>query len=157
VTKPLMVPCMHIADYYQYRWENHKCIAYNMLRHGYRQWATGYVRDYRVNNLYERPVKKRRPQTSVKQILVRDYNWRIGNLRRLYMNCMVLSANLQDVAQSAVQTQMSLETRWHEKRLEAISPENIDSAEAFLMMTEDPILANAIHEAQMNQREKERD
>jgi hypothetical protein len=35
------VPCQHIADYYQCRWEHHKCIAYNLLRQGYNRWAKG--------------------------------------------------------------------------------------------------------------------
>ncbi len=35
------VPCQHIADYYTSRWEAHKCIAWNLLRRGYTQWAEG--------------------------------------------------------------------------------------------------------------------
>lgn len=47
------VPCTHIADYYQRKWEQQKCIAYNLLRHGYRQWAEGRATDP-ANNLYEK-------------------------------------------------------------------------------------------------------
>lgn len=46
-----IAPCMHIAEYYQRRWEQHKCIAFNLLRQGYRQWAEG--RPNNANNLYE--------------------------------------------------------------------------------------------------------
>lgn len=43
-------PCQHIADYYQYRWENHHCIAFNLLRRGYKQWSNGLVET--LNNLF---------------------------------------------------------------------------------------------------------
>jgi hypothetical protein len=52
IIMPISVPCQHIADYYQRRWENHKCIAFNLLRHGYRQWAEGRVNSDFPNNLY---------------------------------------------------------------------------------------------------------
>lgn len=48
----VMVPCLHIADYYQRAWEKQKCIAYNLLRHGYRQWAEGRAEGNKANNLY---------------------------------------------------------------------------------------------------------
>jgi hypothetical protein len=35
-------------------------------------------------------MRKVKPSTSIKQILVRNYNWRIGNLRRLYCNAGIL-------------------------------------------------------------------
>jgi len=35
------VPCAHIADYYRVKWEARPCIAFNLLRYGYRQWARG--------------------------------------------------------------------------------------------------------------------
>ncbi|QIV65947.1 hypothetical protein Cp1R7AA1_006 [Mesorhizobium phage Cp1R7A-A1] len=37
----MSVPCNHIADYYQRVWEAHKCIAWNLLRLGYREWSNG--------------------------------------------------------------------------------------------------------------------
>lgn len=46
----MIVPCQHIADYYRRRWEAHKCIAWNLLRHGYQQWAEG--RPGNQNNLF---------------------------------------------------------------------------------------------------------
>lgn len=46
------VPCQHIADFYQRKWENHHCIAWQALRLGYREWASGNVSDPTINNLY---------------------------------------------------------------------------------------------------------
>lgn len=46
------VPCYHIFQYYQWRWENHRCIAFNLLRRGYYQWAGGRSVES-GNNLYE--------------------------------------------------------------------------------------------------------
>jgi hypothetical protein len=47
------VPCAHIADYYERRWQAHHCIAFNLLRFGYRQWAEGRARySERGNNLF---------------------------------------------------------------------------------------------------------
>lgn len=43
--------CAHIADYYHQRWEGHKCIGFNLLRHGYRQWANGRL-SITGNNLF---------------------------------------------------------------------------------------------------------
>lgn len=45
------VPCAHIADYYDRRQRKHKCIGFNLLRWGYRQWAVGGAIDPQ-NNLY---------------------------------------------------------------------------------------------------------
>lgn len=35
------VPCAHIADYYDRMQNKRRCIAFNLLRRGYRQWAVG--------------------------------------------------------------------------------------------------------------------
>lgn len=43
--------CAHIAEYYQQRWLGHKCIAFNMLRRGYKQWAAGRI-EITGNNLF---------------------------------------------------------------------------------------------------------
>lgn len=45
------VPCAHIYAYYQRKWEDHPCIAWNLLRRGYGQHAVG--RPEPANNLYE--------------------------------------------------------------------------------------------------------
>lgn len=45
------VPCQHIADYYSTMWTRHPCIAWNLLRRGYHQWAAGRV-EIGVNNLF---------------------------------------------------------------------------------------------------------
>lgn len=44
------VPCQHIADYYQHLWQRRRCIGWNLLRQGYRQWAEGQVFEW--NNLF---------------------------------------------------------------------------------------------------------
>ena len=51
----MSAPCAHIADYYQLRWEQHHCIAFNILRWGYRQWAEGRATDP-ANNLFGDPA-----------------------------------------------------------------------------------------------------
>lgn len=50
------VPCQHIADYYQQAWEGHKCIAYNLLRQGYRAWADPGRPISEHNNLFSLDV-----------------------------------------------------------------------------------------------------
>ena len=50
------VPCEHIADYYHARWTEHKCLAWQLLRHGYRQWSAGRI-ERGVNNLFEDGAK----------------------------------------------------------------------------------------------------
>lgn len=55
------VPCQHIADYYHKLWEGHKCIAWNFLRIGYRQWAEG--KPSSVNNLYKLPRRRKAKMT----------------------------------------------------------------------------------------------
>lgn len=46
------VPCQHIADYYQHSWERQHCIGFNLLRHGYAQWARGGSFNRELNNLF---------------------------------------------------------------------------------------------------------
>lgn len=43
--------CDHVRAYYQYHWERRPCIAFNLLRWGYRQWAEGLIAPG-VNNLF---------------------------------------------------------------------------------------------------------
>jgi hypothetical protein len=45
------IPCAHIAAYYDWKWRQHHCIAYNFLRFGYLQCSEG--RPDAFNNLYE--------------------------------------------------------------------------------------------------------
>lgn len=45
--------CAHIADFYQLQWENRPCIGWNLLRHGYAQWAKSVVVPH--NNLFALP------------------------------------------------------------------------------------------------------
>lgn len=44
------VPCQHIADFYTHRWAQRPCIAWNLLRRGYNQWAAGRIE--LLNNLF---------------------------------------------------------------------------------------------------------
>lgn len=46
------VPCAHIAAYYDVLWNAHKCLAWQLLRRGYRQWANGSI-EVGFNNLFE--------------------------------------------------------------------------------------------------------
>lgn len=46
------VPCQHIADYYQRKWEEQHCIGFNLLRHGYAACAAGRDTLGEANNLY---------------------------------------------------------------------------------------------------------
>jgi len=46
--------CAHIADYYDTLWKSHMCIAWNLLRRGYKQWSKGFV-EAGFNNLYALP------------------------------------------------------------------------------------------------------
>lgn len=45
------VPCAHIADYYDVMQQRRASIGSNILRHGYRQAATGIVTWW--NNLFD--------------------------------------------------------------------------------------------------------
>lgn len=46
------VPCMHIYVYYNEMQQQRPCIAHNLLRRGYEQWAFGVI-EAGVNNLFE--------------------------------------------------------------------------------------------------------
>lgn len=52
------IPCAHIAEFYEREQARHPCIAHNLLRRGYRQWAQGEV-ERPVNNLFRWPRGKR--------------------------------------------------------------------------------------------------
>ena len=49
-TDTVPVPVAHIADYYDRRWESHKCLAWQLLRRGYRQLSAGRIEG--CNNLF---------------------------------------------------------------------------------------------------------
>lgn len=61
---------------------------------------------------------RRNPPRSVKQVLVRDFNWRMGNLRRLYHSLGALDEDLADKVRDLIQQQTTRETARHNKRLE---------------------------------------
>ena len=58
-------PYAHVADYYDLKWAAHKCLAWQLLRRGYRQAANGRVEA--ANNLFEwgRKAGRMTPQTGV--------------------------------------------------------------------------------------------
>ena len=45
------VPVAHIADFYDQQWADHKCLAWQLLRRGYRQLSVGRIEQ--CNNLFE--------------------------------------------------------------------------------------------------------
>lgn len=51
-----IVPCLHISVFYQKKWQDQKCIGYNILRQGYLAWANGTAVEISngmvANNLY---------------------------------------------------------------------------------------------------------
>jgi hypothetical protein len=99
-------------------------------------------------------MKKRRKATeSVKAILVRDHNWRMGNLRRIWHSLWGLNEENRHQIQRVLEYERAQQERDHQLRLEAISDEQIDTAWAHEMMTEDTILADAIWRAEYNKRE----
>ena len=62
--------------------------------------------------------------TSVKAILTRDFNWRMGNLRRLEMCAYSLDRDLADQMQELVRMQMDREQFKYEAGLMAIKSGN---------------------------------
>lgn len=63
-------------------------------------------------------AKTKRPyKPTLKQVLVRDYNWRMGNLRRLMMNCKTLDSDLASRAEWCVDVQMAREKANHQRRM----------------------------------------
>lgn len=62
-------------------------------------------------------MAKRPYKPTLKQVLVRDFNWRMGNLRRLAMNCKSLDSDLERKAEYCVQVQTSREIANHQRRL----------------------------------------
>lgn len=44
------VPVAHTADYYDAKWVDHKCLAWQLLRRGYRQLSVGRIEE--CNNLF---------------------------------------------------------------------------------------------------------
>ncbi len=43
--------CAHIADFYEREWQTRPCLAWQLLRRGYRQWADGRI-ERGTNNLF---------------------------------------------------------------------------------------------------------
>lgn len=80
---------------------------------------------------------------SVKQILVRDFNWRMGNLRRIEKSVFALDSDLAFQIQELVKKQMDREQWRHEGRLDVLKY-------GVLRSPNDEILARAESEAHFN-------
>ncbi len=148
--KHKVVPCQHIADYYPNKWLNHPCIAYNLLRQGYKAWADINLPIHYHNNLY--PIKRYKGPYSIKQALVQDYNWRMGNLRRIHYSVSALDADLEEIIQGAVEQQMQREMDRHELRLAATHGDTIVGP-----MLVDNIHLSAVERVSRARAERERD
>lgn len=46
------IACDHIALFYQLEWEGHKCLAFQLLRKGYKQCSNGLI-EQEFNNIFE--------------------------------------------------------------------------------------------------------
>jgi hypothetical protein len=90
-------------------------------------------------------IDKRRYPTSVKQILVRRFNFRMGNLRRLLMNTKALDDDLRTQAEELIFQQMDREQYKHEARLMAEKTGNPGNYW-------DYELSSAVTEAEINSR-----
>lgn len=70
-------------------------------------------------------MAKRAYKPTLKMVLVRDFNWRMGNLRRLMMCIKVLDSDLQSRADWCVQVQMDRERSRHTQRLDGTLQDGI--------------------------------
>lgn len=92
-------------------------------------------------------MPRRKPTTSVKAILVRDFNWRMGNLQRLLMCAHALDSDICAQVQHQIRTQMDREQFRHEGNLMAELTGNPTG-------WRNPHLSRAIDEAQRNAHQK---
>jgi hypothetical protein len=81
--------------------------------------------------------RKSNPSSSVKQILWRDFNWRMGNLRRLMENIKVLTEDRDIIVAQLIQAEIVVQKRLHEDRLAAVEQGD---------MAYDLVTFNACHE-----------
>ena len=91
-------------------------------------------------------TRSRRPSTSIKQILVRNYNWANGNLRRLYCNAHALDPDLAHQVMEAIQEQINRNKSAHERRLAFLEHGNFDRGGY------DDVFISAKFEAERNKR-----
>jgi hypothetical protein len=89
-------------------------------------------------------VKKSRPQKSVKQILVRDFNWRMGNLRRIFHSVHALDDDLKGQVWDIIDQQQAREVERHNNRLCALTVEQADVG------LKDQVFWDAASQAQYN-------
>ena len=72
----------------------------------------------------ETPKPKRKYRPTVKQVLVRDFNWRNGNLTRIKHSLGSLDPDVQRLIQVAIDIQVSRNVHRHQKRLLALEENN---------------------------------
>lgn len=90
-------------------------------------------------------TRKRRPSTSPLQILARDFNWRMGNLRRQYFAMKCLDPDLAKEAEELIHQQMDREQFKYEAGVIAIKTGNPGGYM-------DEYLSKALWEAERNKR-----
>lgn len=95
-----------------------------------------------------RSKRKVKPSTSIKQILTRNYNWKIGNLRRLYVNALALDPEYCREVQEIITEQIGREEIKHKARLAFLETNNIDTGGY------DEVFIDAKYEAERNKRAK---
>lgn len=82
---------------------------------------------------------KRNPPTSVKQILVREFNWKMGRLRRLEAGAQLLTGKERIVVEDSVRQEMVKQQDLHTARLYALS------CDAKFLIENDLEIQSAIH------------
>ena len=88
-----------------------------------------------------------KPQTSVKQILVRNFNWRMGNLRRLRLSMWGLDDDVKAVILDQLDLQETREQYRHEGRLMALL-----TGDPGRVFETDVVLQTAFREVDINKR-----
>lgn len=66
------IPCDHIRTYYEYKWKNHKCIAWKLLWQGYYECSIGRIQ-IGFNNLFT--IHQFKPDYPNKPIGWTDTQW----------------------------------------------------------------------------------
>jgi hypothetical protein len=90
--------------------------------------------------------RRLRGSTSPKQILVRNFNWRMGSLRRYLMCARALDPDLDRRMSEAIEEQMWRDKEAHERRLQFLETGNPDNGGY------DNVLIEAKFEAERNKR-----
>lgn len=98
--------------------------------------------------------KTKPKQWTLKQVFVRNYNWRMGQLARLRHGPR-FSAFFQDDLEEAYYKEVERQKTWHEKGMWAITPEKEtfeQAIEAWIWCLGEPYLVQAIWETDQTNR-----